>query len=331
MRTRRLQWASTAIAIGAALFSGTAPAQSAAEFPARPIRVLVSAPPGGTTDIVARMYATRLGEILNQHIIVDNRAGAGVAGVTAVRTVMMANPDGHTLMAVVPSFTYMEFMIKDSPVRATDLEPITLLSHDPYLISVFPGLPAKSIKEFIALAKSKPGTLNVGSGNIGSGTHLMTMLFLSSAGIRNEVTYVPYKGTGLAFGDLMAGRLQGSLTSIVSAGPHVKFGKLRGLAVTSGKRSEIWPDIPTVAEQGVPGFDAVAWYGLAAPLKTPTAIINKLAAASKEAANSPQIRDKLQAMGGTPVGSSPAEFKKMIEREVPRWRKLLAELQIKFN
>jgi len=293
--------------------------------------MVVSAPPGGTTDIVARLYAQRMGEIFNQQIVIDNRAGSGVAGVSALRLVATATPDGHTLMAVTPPFTYLQFLVKEPPVTPADVALVTLMSHDPYLISVHPGLPAKSIKEFIALARAKPGTLNMGSGNVGSGTHLMTMLFLTSVGVRNEVTYVPYKGTGAAFGDLMAGRLNGALTNIVCARPYVKTDQLPAMAVTSGKRAEAWPDIPTVAEQGAPGFDAVAWYGIVAPLRTPPAIINKLAATANEAARSPQIRDRLQALGGVSVGSTPAEFRKMIDLEVPRWRKLIAELKLQAN
>ena len=176
------------------------------------------------------------------------------------------------------------------------------------------------------MAKSKPGYLNMGSGNIGSGTHMISMLFLSEAGIRSEVTYVPYKGTGLAFTDLMAGRTHAAMTSIVSAGPHVKAGKLRALGVTSAQRSSAWPDVPTIAEQGLPGFEGTAWYGLAVPVKTPAAIVNKLSATAAQAAKSPEVNGRIKSLGGDAVGSTPAEFQKLIARETPRWRKLIQEL-----
>ena len=166
----------------------------------------------------------------------------------------------------------------------------------------------------------------MGSGNIGAGTHLISMLFLSEAGIRTEVTYVPYKGTGLAFNDLIAGRLQASMTSIVSGGPHVKAGRLRALGVSSAQRSVEWPEVPTIAEQGITGFDAIAWYGLAAPLKTPAEIVHKLGAAAGQAAKSSDVSGKIRVLGGEAVGSTPMEFQKLIALEIPRWRKLIAEL-----
>ena len=310
----------------AALLAGAAAAPAADTFPTKPIRVVVPQPPGGSTDAVARLYAQKMAETLGQQIVIDNRAGSGVASVGVQALVSTANPDGYTLLAVTPSFTFMPALTKDARVRTEDFAPVTLLSRDPYMLSIYPGLPVKSVKEFIAFAKAKPGFLNMGSGNIGSGTHLVSMLFLSEGRIRDDVVYVPYKGTGLAFTDLMAGRLHAGVSSIVSGGPHVKAGRLRALGVTGAQRSPTWPDLPTIAEQGLAGFEATAWYGLVAPAKTPTSITAKLGAAAARAAKTPDLGDKIRALGGDPVGSTPAEFRQLITRESPRWRTLIDQL-----
>lgn len=301
-------------------------AQRTADYPAKPIRVLVPQPPGGTTDAVARLFAQRMTEVLGQQMIIDNRAGSGVAGIASQVAVAHGNPDGYTLLAITPNFTFMPNLVKKVQIRPEDFTPVTLLSRDPYLVSVYPGVAARSMKEFIALAKAKPNTLNMGSGNIGAGTHLVSMLLLTEAGIRNEVTYVPYKGTGLAFNDLMGGRLQASVTSIVSGGPHVRAGRLRALGVTSARRSAEWPDVPTIAEQGLPGFDAIAWYGFAVARQTPAAIVNRLSAAAGRAARSGDVAGKIRVLGGEAVGSTPEEFGHLIAKEIPRWRALIQDL-----
>ncbi|HYC47226.1 MAG TPA: tripartite tricarboxylate transporter substrate binding protein [Burkholderiales bacterium] len=316
-----------AICVAIAMLPGAALAQRGdASFPTKPIRVVVPQPPGGTTDAVARLFGQKMSETLGQQIVIDNRAGGGVAGIAVQSMVAAANPDGYTVLAIVPNFTFTPALVKDARIRTEDFAPVTLLSRDPYVLSVYPGLPAKSVKEFIALAKSKPGFLNMGSGNIGSGTHMISMLLLSEAGIRSEVTYVPYKGTGLAFTDLVAGRTHAAMSSIVSAGPHVKAGRLRALGVTSAQRSTAWPDVPTIAEQGLTGFEATAWYGFVVPVKTPAAVINKLSAAAAQAAKSPDVSGRIKTLGGEAVGSTPAEFRQLIARETPRWRALIKEL-----
>lgn len=312
--------------IAGVLLASPVLAQTADSYPTKPIRVIVPQPPGGSTDAVTRLFAVKMSETLGQQIVIDNRAGGGVAGIATQGLVANANPDGYTLLAIVPNFTFTPALVKDMRVRPEDFAPVTLLSRDPYLLSVYPGIAAKSVKEFIALAKAKPGYLNMGSGNIGSGTHMISMLFLHEAGIREQVTYVPYKGTGLAFIDLMAGRMHAAVSSIVSAGPHAKAGRLRALGVTSAERSAVWPDVPTIAEQGLAGFDATAWYGLVVPVKTPVAVINKLSAAAAQAAKSPDVSGKIKPLGGEAVGSTPAEFRKLITREIPRWRALIKEL-----
>jgi tripartite-type tricarboxylate transporter receptor subunit TctC len=211
---------------------------------------------------------------------------------------------------------------------ARDFAPVTLLNRDPYLVTAFPGLPATSVKELVAYARAKPGTLNAGAGNFGSGTHLVTMYFLNAIGIRDLSTYVPYKGMSGAFIDAMAGRLHLAVSSIVSAWPHAKAGRLRALAVTGAQRSEGLPDTPTVAEQGVRGFEASAWNGLVAPAKTPAALIDRLSRVAAQAAKTPDIREKLRQQGSEAIGSTPAEFRQLINGEIPRWRQLVKELGI---
>jgi tripartite-type tricarboxylate transporter receptor subunit TctC len=316
-------------AIAAMALCNPAFAQSTEQYPSKPIRVVIAQVPGGTADTVLRMYAQRMGEMLGQTIVVDNRGASGVGGLTALQLVANANPDGYTLLLAVPSFTFTPALVKDMPLDVEkDFIPITLLNRESYLVAVNPGLAANTVKEFAALAKAKPGFINAGSGNFGSGTHLVTMQFLDAVGVREHTTFVPYKGVALAFVDAMAGRVQATVSSIVSAWPHVKSGKMRALAVTGARRSEGLPDTPTVAEQGIAGFEATAWNGLLAPAKTPSSRIDKIGATAAQAAQSPEIRDKLRVMGSEAVGSTPAEFKRMIGVEVLRWRQLVKKLGI---
>lgn len=310
----------------AAAQSTSVHAASADVYPNKPIRIVVPQPPGGSTDAVARLFAKKITDILGQQIVIDNRAAGGVASIATQSAVASANADGYTLLAIVPNFTFTPALTNDKRVRPQDFAPVTLLSREPYMLTVYPGLPAKSVQELVVLAKARPDSLNMGSGNIGSGTHMISMLFLTDAGIRNQVTYVPYKGVGLAFVDLMAGRLHLTVSSIVSAGPHVKSGRLRALGVTSAERSRAWPEMPTIAEQGLPGFDAIAWCGLVVPVKTALPLIDKLSRAAAEAAASSEVSSAINTLGGDAVGSTPAELRQLINREIPRWRALIKEI-----
>ena len=311
------------------LLYATASAQDFRDFPNKPIRLVVAQPPGGATDIQMRLYALKVGELLGQQIIVDNRAAGGVAALQTFATVARAAPDGYTMLAVIPAFTFTPALVKEMPIDPIkDFAAVSQLIKAPYMLVINPSMPVKSVKELIALAKAKPGTLNFGAGNIGSGTHLTTMWFLTEAGIRDVTSYVPYRGTGPALIDLMGGRIHGAITSIISSGPPARAGKLRALGITSAQRSKVLPDIPTIAEQGVPGYDAYTFAGWVAPAKTPPAIINKLAQAAARASTSPQVGDKLKDDGGEAIGSSPEQFRQLIAREIPRWRKLVKDLNI---
>ncbi|HTD90133.1 MAG TPA: tripartite tricarboxylate transporter substrate-binding protein [Burkholderiales bacterium] len=318
-----------ALPIAAMTWCGLVHAQGPDVYPNKSIRVVIAQVAGGTADTVLRMYAQRMGDMLGQTMVVDNRGASGVGGLSSLQLVAAANPDGYTLMLAVPSLTFSPALVKDMPIDVEkDFSPITLLNRESYLVAIYPGLPANSLKDFIALAKAKPGFINAGGGNFGSGTHLVSMQFLDAVGIREYATYVPYKGVTVAFVDAIAGRVQVTVSSIVSGWPHVKAGKLRALAVTGAQRSEGLPDTPTVAEQGVAGFEATAWNGLLAPAKTPPNRINKIAAMAAQAARSQEINGKLRVMGSEAVGSTPAEFKRLIAVEVTRWRQLVKRLGI---
>ncbi len=317
------------MAASCCLLATAAFAQTTEQYPSKSIRVVIAQVPGGTADTVLRMYAQRMGEMLGQTLVVDNRGASGVGGLASLQLVAGANTDGYTLVLAVPSLTFSPALVKNMPIDVEkDFAPITLLNRESYLVALHPGVPSATIKEFIALAKAKPGMINAGAGNFGSGTHLVTMQFLDALGIRELATHVPYKGVSVAFVDAMAGRLQITVSSIVSGWPHVKAGKLRALAVTGAQRSEGLPDTPTVAEQGYAGFEAIAWNGLLAPAKTPASRINKISTTAAQAALAPEIKDKLRVMGSEAIGSTPAEFKRLISTEVTRWRQLVRRLGI---
>jgi len=308
--------------------AGAASAQSAAAYPSRPVRVVVPQAPGGATDVQARLFASKMSQALGQQFIVDNRAGGGAAAVLAFATVAKANPDGHTLLAVIPTFTFSPALYKNYPVDPDkDFAPVSLLTRAPYLLVVNASLPVKSAREMIALARAQPDKLNFGAGNTGSGTHLVTLWFLSAANIK--ALYVPYRSVGLAMLDLAGGRLDATLANVLSTGHYVKSGKLRALGISTAQRSRVLPDLPTIAEQGAPGYDASTFHGYAAPAGTPAAIVDKLAAEFTRIVRSPDVADKFSADGGEPVGSTPLEFRKLLAAEILVWQRVIRESGVK--
>lgn len=309
--------------------STAVPAQPLANYPTKPIRLIVAQPPGGSTDITMRLFAQKVSESIGQQIVVDNRASGGVGSVPSLTMVARAAPDGYTLLAVTPSFTFAPALVKGlaiDPVR--DFAAVTQLTRSPYLLAGFSGSNVKSVRELIAYAKAHPGKLSIGATNIGSGTHLVAMRFLTESGIRAESTYVPYKGVAPALLDVMSGRIDAAMAGIVSAVPLLKTGKLRALGMSSARRSSLLPDLPTIAEQGVTGFEAWAFEGWAAPAKTPPAVLQRLGAEAARAAASATIADRYKADGAEALGSSPESFQRFIAQEVPLWRRLVKELSI---
>ena len=312
------------VAILASVLAVAAHAQDAAQFPNKPVRVIVPQGPGGATDIQARLFSAKMTQSLGQQFIVDNRAGGGAAGVVGATLAARANPDGYTLLAITPSFTFSPALYKNYPIDPIrDFTPVTLMTRAPYLLVVNPSLPVRSAKELIATARAQPDKLNFGAGNTGSGTHLVTLWFLTAAKIR--ATYVPYRSVGVAMIDLVGGRIDATLANVLSAGFYVKSGKLRALGISTAERSKALPDLPTLAEQGASGYNASTFHGYAVPAGTPAAIVKKLAVEYARAVRSPDIASKFAADGGEPVGSTPDEFRRFIASELAVWNRVIRE------
>lgn len=309
----------------AALMPCLASAQDAADYPAKPVRVIVAQATGGGTDIQARLFSAKLSENLRRQFVVENRTGAG--NTIGFGFVAKAAPDGYTLLAVTPSFTFSPALYKNlsyDPIK--DFAPISILTKAPYLLLAHPSLPVKSVKELIALARARPGQLNAGVGGNGSFTHLAMVWFADLA--KAKVAYIPYKGTGPVLVDLMAGNVHMTFGNVLSTLPFIKAGKMRALATSMSTRSAVLPDLPTVAEAGVPGYDLNTWHGWAAPTGTPAGVINKMNEELAKVVKSPQIAGQLAADGGEPFGSTPEQFRQLILSEVARWRKVVADSSI---
>ena len=315
------------IAFASALACALCPLLAAAQsYPTRPIRLVVPQSPGGSTDQVARPLARQLGEMLGQPVVVENRAGAG--SVIGTDIVAKAAPDGYTLLAVAASFTISPSLYKQLPYDVErDFAPITLLSAFPNILVVHPSLPVTSVSELVSYLKKNPGKANYSSSGIGTGTHLSMELLKHLAAI--DLVHVPYKGGAPSVNALLAGEVQVTLATISTALPHVKSGRLRALAVTSRRRVNALPEVPTLAESGVPGYEYSSWIGLLAPAKTPRAVIEKLGAEAARAARTPEMRTILALEGAEPVGSSPDEFASQIRAELARWSKLVGATGIK--
>ena len=289
-------------------------------YPDRPIRLIVAQSPGGNADIIGRALAEGLGERLGQTVVVDNRGGA--SGIIAIELVVRAPADGHTLLLVASSFGVNPALNRKLPYdQQRDLAPITLVATAPNILVVGPALQIKSVAELIQVAKSKPGQLTFGSsGNLGS-PHLAGELFKLMTGV--DMVHVPYKGAAASLTDLIAGRISLSFASLPSAVGHVKSGRLRALAVTSEKRFSLTPDLPTVAESGLPGFETSAWQGLLAPAKISRAIVNRINAESASSVKSPAMRNLLAANGAEGVGNSPEEFSAFVQAQIAKWTKVV--------
>lgn len=292
----------------------------AQDYPSKPIRLVVPFPPGGGTDIVTRTVTQKLAEILGASFVVDNRGGAG--GSIGTEIVAKSPPDGYALVMVSGSHTINPSLYKKLPYDSVnDFSPITLVVSGPGILVVHPSVPAKNVRELIALAKSKPGQLIYASAGNGTPPHLAAELFKSMAGV--NMVHVPYKGNTQAFPDLISGQVQVSFPTIPSAIPHVRSGRLRALAVTSKQRSHVAPDIPTIAESGLPGYDASSWYGLLAPAGTPASVVAKLQQGVVKVLELPDVKEKMLSQGLDPVGSTPEEFAATIKTEIPKWAKVV--------
>ncbi len=307
-----------------ALFPAAAHAQA---YPVKPIRMIVAYPPGGGTDIVGRVIAQELGEALGQSVVVENRGGA--SGNIGTELAAHAAPDGYTvLMGNVAPNAINVSLFKNLPFDpVADFAPVSLVASTPNILVVHPSMQARSVKEVIALAKAKPGTLNFASAGVGSSSHLAGELFRILG--RAEIVHVPYKGAGPAMIDVLSGQVQLYFATMPAAMPHVKSGRLVPVAVTSAKRSRALPDLPTIAESGVPGYEASTWYGLLAPVHTPGAAIARLHDEVVAILAKPALREKLAGQGFEPVGDSPEEFAAYIKSEIAKWSKVIRDAGIR--
>ena len=310
----------------AALCAVLAPfAGSAESYPARPIRMVVPFAPGGGADITARILADGLGQVLGQTAVVDNRSGA--ASILGTDIVSKSAPDGHTLLLSTISLAFNAALYRKLPYDTLrDLIPISLVTDQPNILVAHPSLPATTFKEFVALARSQPGKLTYGSAGVGTGTHLAMELLLMSQNI--ELVHVPYKGAGPALTALIGNEISTFFSTFASALTHVKSDRLRAYAVTSARRAETLPDVPTVAESGVPGYEYSTWYGLLAPRGTPRAIVEKLNQATVGVLNSPKTRERYVSQGLTPIPSTSAQFSAYLRSETEKWTKVVRAANI---
>jgi tripartite-type tricarboxylate transporter receptor subunit TctC len=291
-----------------------------ATYPSRPVRIIVPQSAGGSTDLAARIVTQRLADRLGQPIVVDNRPGAG--SLNGTETVAKAAPDGYTLLAVAASFTInpsLHEKLPFDPVR--DFAAITRFAALPHILVVHPSVPVKSVKELIALAKAKPGELNYASSGVATSTHLAAELFKHMTGV--DMVQVPFKGGAPGVVGLLSGQVQLYFATISTALPHVKSNKLRALAVTTAKRSIVAPELPTIAEAGVPGYEHASWVGLLAPAHTPAPIVAKLYRDSLQVINIQDVKALLLRDGLEPVGDTPQEFSAAVKSEVSKWMKVV--------
>jgi len=301
-------------------------AQAEAPYPNKPVRIVVGYSAGGPTDTVARLLATKLQAAMGQPFIVDNKPGAGSNLATEV--VVGAAPDGYTLLLAAAPITMNSFLYKNLKWDVQkSLDPVSMVMSAPAILAVAPNIPARNVQELVALAKKQPGTLTYGSTGNGGSQHLAGEIFKRRMGI--DIVHVPYKGAAPALQDLMAGHISMVFMTSVSAVEVIKAGKIRALAVASGSRIPQLPELPTMAEAGVAGFESDSWNGLFVPKGTPPELVTRLQAEVAKAVATPDLRDRLLAQGGVLVGNTPAEFRSFIKQEVEHWAQVFQTVNVK--
>ena len=302
--------------------------EPAATYPSKPVRFLVPFVPGAGTDITTRTIAKKLFETWGQQVVADNRAGA--AGAIAVEITATATPDGYTICLISGGHSVLSATHPNLPYDLEkDLHALSQVTTLFYVLVVHPSFPVKSVKELMAYAKANPGKINFGSSGTGALQHLAGELMAYKAGIK--FTHIPYKGGAAALAAVMAGEIEMSFTTLLSARPHMQSGRLRILGITDSKRSPAVPDLPTIAEGGLPGFAANQWYGVVTSARVPPAIARKLSAAIVAAVNSPDVAERLMKDGSTPLGTTPEQFKAHIHAEIARWRELVRATGLKLH
>jgi len=308
-----------AAAAGAVLFSPI----HAADYPSRPIRFVIGFAPGGASDTMVRVIGARLAENLRQPVVIDNRPGAG--GNIAAEIVARAQPDGYTLLlgnnGILAVNVSLYPKIGFDPLR--DFAPVVLIASQPNILAVHPAVAAKSVKELVALAKAKPGQLNYASPGAGTTGHLAAELFKRMAGV--DMVIVPFKGGGPSVASVLAGQTQFTFATALSVQPHIKAGRVRALAVTTAQRSPNFPDLPTVSEAGVPGFDAITWHGVVVPARTPQAVVARLNREFNAILQQPETRERLNTLGSDIIGGEPRALADYVRAEIPKWAKVIRE------
>jgi tripartite-type tricarboxylate transporter receptor subunit TctC len=318
---------SAIVLLGFCIAAGIAHAADSA-YPVRPVRLVVPFPPGGGVDATARIIAPKLSDSMGQNWVVDNRAGAG--GNIASEIVARANPDGYTVLLALdtmltanPSMYDMSFSVEK------DLQPVVILAVSDQMLVVHPSVPARTLKEFVALARQKPGEFRHGSGGMGSSNHLAAELFKKVSGI--DIVHVPYKGAGPSIAAILAGEIQMNISSTASTIGFIKAGRLRALASTGGKRSKALPEVPTVAESGYPGFEAIQWYGLVVPAGTPESIVARIHKNSLQALQAADVRASMERLGLQQEPTTPKELVARIRKETAKWAAIIKDAGIRLQ
>jgi tripartite-type tricarboxylate transporter receptor subunit TctC len=317
------------VVCAALLTTAAAASAYAQDYPVKPIRFIAPNLPGGPTDILARLIGQKLSESLGQPVVIENRAGAG--GNIGTEAAAKAPPDGYTLVtgnnatfgANVSLYKHLGF----DPVK--DFAPVSLVATQPNILVVHPSLPATSVKQLIALAKARPGQLNYSGSGMGAAAHLAAELFKSMTA--TDIVHISYKSAAPALTDLIAGQTQLMFATSLSVVPHIKANRVRALAVTTAKRARVMPELPTIAEAGVPGFEASTWHGVLVPAGTPAAVVNKLNAEIVRMLQLPDVRERLGTLGAEIVGSTPREFAEHIQREIPKWAKVIKDAGVRLD
>jgi tripartite-type tricarboxylate transporter receptor subunit TctC len=308
-----------------ALAAAVAPAAFAQSYPSKPVRLIIPFPPGGSNDIVGRMIAAQLTERLGTQVVVDNRGGAG--GTIGTETAAKSTPDGHTLLLISVAYAFNPSLYKlpYDPVKA--FAPVAMLGTGPNVLAVFPGLPVNSVQELIALARQKPGQLNYGAAGVGTFQHLSSELFRMLT--RVDIVAVQFKGGGPATIDVIAGHTQISMGSLIQTLPHIRSGRLRALGTGGSKRTTVLPDVPTIAEAGVPGYEANNWWGIFAPVGTPPAVINRLHKELSAILTSAETQKRFSTEGAETVQMASAEFGGFVVAETVKWARVVKEAGIR--
>ena len=307
-----------------ALAAGLAQSQ---QYPTKPVRIIAPFAPGGGTDFIARLIAQKLTERLGHQVIVENKPGAG--GNLGAEFAVKSAPDGYTLLLVAGSYTVNPSLYKLSFDPVNDIMPLVQLSQGPFVVAVHPSVPANNLKELIELARRQPDKLSYASAGSGSITHLASELFLDMAKVK--IVHIPYKGTGPALNDTIAGSTQLIFGSVSTTLQFIKSGRLRGLAVTTPRRISALPDLPTVAEAGVPGYEVVLWHGLVAPKGVPRPIVDRLNREANEVLKAKDMGDLLATDGVAPAGGTPEQFRAVIKADIERWRGVVKQANIKVD